>query len=178
MEAYCDKSFVLTVWLPLVDATVENGCMWVVPRVHRGGEVLTHAHRVYKPYLVIPENAFPPGWKAVPAPVRKGGILLLTNLTPHASFDNTTDVVRWSMDLRYQSAALPTNAPITRLHGDSVPDPAGGVPGACYPPEADFLVRSRLRPGEVVHDPAEFHRIRQGHLTQPVSRKWEMTVEV
>src|SRR5437764_4808591 len=30
-EPYCDKSMMLTVWLPLVDATEENGCMWVIP---------------------------------------------------------------------------------------------------------------------------------------------------
>jgi hypothetical protein len=51
--------------------------------------------------------------------------------TPHVSFENTTDVVRWSMDLRYQSAALPTNAVITpppgrgdRLARGAVPRPA------------------------------------------------------
>jgi hypothetical protein len=38
------------------------------------------------------------------------GELLLGNRTPHASFDSKTNRVRWSMDLRYQSAALPTNA--------------------------------------------------------------------
>ena len=27
-EPYCDKDLVVTVWLPLVDADVENGCMW------------------------------------------------------------------------------------------------------------------------------------------------------
>ena len=51
----------------------------------------------------------------------KRAALLMTNRTPHGSYENTTDVVRWSMDLRYQSAALPTNASITRLDGESVP---------------------------------------------------------
>ena len=57
-----------------------------------------------------------------------------------------SDIVRWSMDLRYQSARLPTNARITRLPEEAVPAPEDGVPPACYPPEADFLVRSRQRP--------------------------------
>ena len=67
--------------------------------------------------------------------------------------------------------SLPTNADITRLPGESVP--AQGVPGACYPPEADFLVRSKKRPGEVVTDPAEFARLRSSHKPGPLSRKWE-----
>jgi phytanoyl-CoA hydroxylase len=84
-------------------------------------------------------------------------------MTPHASFENTTEMVRYSMDLRYQSAALPTNAKITRLVGEAIGDPARGVPVACYPPEADFLVRSKARPDEVVSTAAEFHRIRKNH---------------
>lgn len=182
LESHCDAGLILTVWVPFVDATEENGCMWVVPRVHRGGRVLPHAHRRYKPYLIIPEDELraDPALRPLPVPVRKGGVLLLHNLTPHASFENGTDAVRWSMDLRYQSAALPTNAAITRLPGESVPSEAEGVPAvpvACYPPEADFLVRSKLRPSEVVADPAAFHRIRQGHVVRPVSRKWTETVE-
>ena len=46
-----------------------------------------------------------PNVEPVCVPMRKGSILLLTNRTPHATFENTTDRVRWSMDLRYQSAA-------------------------------------------------------------------------
>ena len=51
----------------------------------------------------------PPGQR-VCCPLRKGGALLITNRTIHGSFLNRTEIVRWSMDLRYQSAALPTNA--------------------------------------------------------------------
>jgi len=31
-EPYCDLGLILTVWLPLVDATEERGCLWVMPR--------------------------------------------------------------------------------------------------------------------------------------------------
>ena len=51
------------------------------------------------------------------------------------------------------------------------------IPVACYPPEADFLVRSKQRPLEVVTDWEEFHRIRKTHLAQPVTQRWE-TLEV
>jgi phytanoyl-CoA hydroxylase len=168
-EPYCDKSLVLTVWLPLVDATEENGCLWVLPRQHEG-EVLRHQSRPGKGYLEIPESELPPG-EPIPAPVPKGGVLLLTNRTPHVSFENKTEMVRWSMDLRYQSAALPTNAPITRLPNEDVP--GDGVPLACYPPEADFLVRSKARPHEVLRDAAQFHRLRQSHLNPGMTHRWK-----
>ena len=70
-------------------------------------------------------------------------MLLLTNKVMHGSFKNTTDGVRWSMDLRYQSAQLPTNANIERLENEIHTKSYSNAPAACYPPEADFLVRSK-----------------------------------
>ena len=169
-EPYCDTALVLTVWLPLVDAEAENGCMWVLPGQHRG-EVVYHRQAKGQPYLQIPAEHLPEG-EPVCAPVKKGGVLLMTNKTPHASFENSTDRVRWSMDLRYQSASLPTNANITRLPGESVPSEAEGIPIACYPPEADFLVRSKARPREIVTSAEEFHRLRNEHLAQPVTNRF------
>ena len=32
-----DEATILTVWLPLTDATEQNGCMQVIPRSHREG---------------------------------------------------------------------------------------------------------------------------------------------
>lgn len=173
-EPFCDKGLVLTVWLPLVDATEANGCLWVLPRQHRG-ELLPHRQAAGQPYLEIVPDALPEG-KAVCCPVPRGGALLLSNRTPHASFDNTTDGVRWSMDLRYQSAALPTNAPITRLPGEVVGLPtvagADGIPIACYPPEPDFLIRSRRRPEQVLANREEFLRLRREHISRPATNRW------
>jgi phytanoyl-CoA hydroxylase len=70
------------------------------------------------------------------------------------------------MDLRYQSAALPTNAKITRLPGEAKRVGAAGVPLACNPPEPDFLVRSRTRPDEVLKTAEEFVALRKNHAYQ------------
>lgn len=174
-EPYCDRGLVLTVWIPLVDANEENGCMWVIPRAHRG-QVVAHRPSQRKAYLEIVDECLPEGPK-VCCPVRKGGALLLTNLTPHGSFENKTNIVRWSMDLRYQSAALPTNASITRLPGESLPqgrtmDDPDFVPVACHPPEADFLVRSKIRPQEVLRTAEQFAALRASHVPTPVTDRW------
>lgn len=174
-EPYCDRSLVLTVWIPLVDADEENGCLWVMPRSHQG-DVLPHRPATGKAYLEIPDDALPAA-ELVCCPIRKGGALLLNNRTPHCSFENRTDAVRWSMDLRYQSAALPTNAAITRHAGESVPrgttiDDANFVPVACHPPEADFLVRSKTRPDEVLRTAEQFARLRSEHIPTPVTDRW------
>ena len=173
-EPYCDLGLILTVWLPLVDATEERGCLWVMPRTHKGG-LFFHKPDDMGHYLVIPDEEFG-GRQAVPAPVPKGGILLLTNRTPHASFENKTDVVRWSMDLRYQSAALPTNAQITRLPGEAKSSTSVGVPVACNPPEPDFLVRSQLRPQEVMKTAEEFIALRKNHIYQAATDRWGYSV--
>jgi phytanoyl-CoA hydroxylase len=170
-EPYCDKSLVVTLWLPLVDANEENGCMYVMPRSHRS-PVVRHRVSDNGKYLQIDSREFPRTGHRVACPVHKGGALLVTNRTAHASFKNRTDRVRWSMDLRYQNANLPTNARVSRLPGEAQFDPANGVPIACYPPEADFLVRSSLRPGEVVTDPERFRQIRERHVSVPVTDRF------
>lgn len=169
-EPYCDQSLVLTAWVPLVDATEENGCLWVMPRSHLE-LVVPHRKDESGRYLEIAPKDLPKGERLC-CPVRKGGVLLVTNRTIHGSFLNRTEKVRWSMDLRYQSASLPTNAPMTRLPGEVMPSEELGVPAACYPPEPDFLVRSQLRPQEVITNPEEFRKLREQYEYKPVTNRW------
>ena len=72
----------------------------------------------------------------------------MTNLTPHCSTPNHSDIVRWSVDLRYQGAEAPNNV---GLWPDAEEDEEALEPFqvACYPPEADFMVQSRLHPDRV-----------------------------
>ena len=70
----------------------------------------------------------------------------------------TDDMVRWSLDLRYQHAGVPNNV------GEAPQDFTWERPDAeiaCYPPEADFVVRSARDPESVVRSAAEFNLIRQ-----------------
>ena len=107
---HCDNSLIVTCWIPLVDSTIENGCLKVLPRAHRGG-VVTHHTGGRGGYLVIEGEDLPrPEREAAFVPVPLGGALLLTNLSPHSSETNSTEITRWAVDLRYQSWNVPTNA--------------------------------------------------------------------
>ncbi|MCW3052004.1 MAG: Protein involved in biosynthesis of mitomycin antibiotics/polyketide fumonisin [Chthonomonadales bacterium] len=166
-EPYCDRSLILTCWIPLVDADARNGCLQVLRFGHRGA-VVPHGFGPHH-YLEIAQSDLPAG-EVVTVPVRRGGVLLLTNLTPHCSTPNVSDAIRWSMDLRYQAAGLPTNAPITRLPEELPLD--ASAPVACYPPEADVLIRSRKRPAQVLHSAAEIERIRTSHAPGAITERW------
>lgn len=147
MEPKCDSVLQLTIWIPLIDATVENGCLEVIPHAHRDG-VFRHRHSE-KFYLEIPDDALPHVEPLV-IPVKFGSVLLFTNLTPHRSIPNVSNQVRWSVDSRYQDAAKPTG----------------------YQPEAGFLARSNLHPNDVVKTPEDFKRIREEHQPGPGPNRW------
>lgn len=156
---HCDRDLIVTCWIPLVDATVENGCLQVMPRAHRRGVVRHYANGPHG-YLAIDDPDLPPTAAPLAVPVPLGGVLLLTNLTPHCSTPNRSGVVRWSLDLRYQDAAVPNNV------GEAPQDftwdrPEGEI--ACYPPEADFVVRSARNPDSEVRSAAAFNRLRQSY---------------
>ncbi len=147
MEPKCDSVLQLTIWIPLIDATVENGCLEVIPHAHRAG-VFQHRHSA-RFYLEIPEDKLP-DVDPVIVPIKFGSVLLLTNLTPHRSIPNVSNQVRWSVDARYQDAAQPTG----------------------YQPEAGFLARSKLNPDAVVTTTEEFKQIRDQHQPGPGPNRW------
>jgi ectoine hydroxylase-related dioxygenase (phytanoyl-CoA dioxygenase family) len=170
-EPHCDDNLIVTVWIPLVDATPENGCLQVMPRAHREG-VFRHWANGPGGFLIIDDEDLPPAQRPVTVPVPLGGALFMSNCTPHCSTPNNTDVVRWSLDLRYQSADVPNNV------GEMPQDFHRERPTyeiACYPPEADFVVQSEKAPERVVDSPEAFDALRQRYEeTRPQSpqRGW------
>lgn len=100
---------VLTVWLPVTDATVENGCLCVVPGSHRDGLTAHCPGAGPDGGLQIPASLI--RREAVPVPVQRGGALFMHRRTIHASLENVSDDIRWSFDLRYQLTGQPTGRP-------------------------------------------------------------------
>ncbi len=90
-----DETQMLTVWLAITDATVENGCLQVKPGQER--ELIPHCSL----NQVGIKERYLPKQNSVPAPVKAGGAVIFHPLTPHASLPNTSDGYRWSFDLRY-----------------------------------------------------------------------------
>lgn len=154
--SHCDSQMIVTCWVPLVDATIENGCLWVQPKTHTNG-IITHHTRPGKGYLVIADDDLPP-IESFPVEMKAGDVLLLTNITPHCSKENTSDEVRWSFDLRYQSLSAPNN--VGELPEEFDPQRAP-VEMACHPPEADFIVRFPSQPEREVRTPEAFHILRE-----------------
>ena len=124
-HAEADATSMVTVWCAVTDATSENGCLQVVPGGHRKG-MLPHCP---KTQTAIADGFVEEG-KALPLPVKAGGIVLFHPLTPHASLVNRTDGFRWSFDIRYNRAGEPT--------------------GRAHFPE--FMVRSRAAPETELRD--------------------------
>jgi phytanoyl-CoA hydroxylase len=85
----------LTIWLALTDATVDNGCPWVAPGAHRTG---TLAHSYLHPLGL---QCFADHPDATAAPVRAGGAVVFSSLTPHRTGPNTTEAVRKTYILQF-----------------------------------------------------------------------------
>jgi ectoine hydroxylase-related dioxygenase (phytanoyl-CoA dioxygenase family) len=95
-EAYWDPSLdyeSLSIWVPLQEATIENGCMWFVPRtqndeVHAhqsvGGDVRVHALEMLEP----------PREGMVACPLPPGGATFHSSRTWHYTGANRSEVDR------------------------------------------------------------------------------------
>jgi phytanoyl-CoA hydroxylase len=129
-----DQSSILTVWLPLNEATIQNGCLQVIPRSHRAD---LFSHCPTEKGVAIPEPLLPLE-RATPLPMHPGSVLLMTPRTVHGSLDNITEnEIRLSFDLRYQPVGQPTGRP--------------AFPG--------FVARSVTHPEAVLRSPAEWARL-------------------
>lgn len=156
LNPHCDRFLIVTCWIPLIDATPETGCLSVLPGAHRSGIVRHHTGGNAN-FLVIEDADLPPG-DADQVPVPLGGVLFMTNLTPHCSTPNTSGLIRWSIDLRYQSADVPNNV---EEAPDDFLDGRPEVEIACYPPEADFVIQSPTHPEKEVRELADFEALRR-----------------
>ena len=128
-----DQSQILTVWFPLWDATVENGCLEVIPGSHEQG-LLQHCRRWNG--LGIPDQLLDLA-AGLPLPMRRGDVLFMTQMTCHGSLPNHSEEVRWSFDLRYNPIGQPTGREM--------------FPG--------FVARSRKNPDSELRDPAAWNQL-------------------
>ena len=97
-----DASPVITVWIPLVDANLENGCLHIKPR-SQNRRLLKWHHETYSGtgYTAL-KNSQLGKRETVVLPVKAGSAVIFNDRVLHMSSPNNSDSVRWSVDLRYQ----------------------------------------------------------------------------
>ncbi len=143
---------VLTVWVAITDATVDNGCLICEPRsdLHNGGELIMHcpggglASENYIPAPLLRKDGL------LPLPVKKGGVVLFHQFTPHAALENKSDDLRWSFDLRFNPVGQNTGRP--------------AFPG--------FVARSRSQPEKELRDPEQWAKSWRAALQRILSKEW------
>ena len=129
LQPDASETFMVNFWIPLVDATVENGCMEVIAGSHKA-PLIDHITGLgpARNFKGIVDEELPDG-EQVQCPVPLGGVLLIQHKTIHRSVPNYSDHIRWSMDIRYSDPRMPTGR--------------DGVPG--------FIARSKAHPASVAN---------------------------
>lgn len=94
-----DPSPYLTLWIPLDDATTENGCISVLPGSHKRGFV-PHARRTEGLYCHDDDDPD----QRVQVPVRAGAVLAFWSLTVHKSGPNLSGDLRRANIVQYTTA--------------------------------------------------------------------------
>jgi phytanoyl-CoA hydroxylase len=97
----------VSVWMAVDDATVENGCMWYLPKRHH--QLIEHEQlwktEVKKGFYFAIRDLDDDD--AVPAEVKKGGFAIHHCLTPHRSLKNRTAAPRRGLAMHFMDAKMP-----------------------------------------------------------------------
>ena len=125
---YIEPQAYLTCWVALNDATLDNGCPWVIPAGHLRGTL--GASRV-EARICLPRGRRS---EALAVPVRAGGVVVFSSLMPHRTGPNVTAGVRKSYILQY----APDGARIVQTDT------------ACDAPDRQYLI---LKDGDYVSPP-------------------------
>src|SRR5207253_5146752 len=159
-----DRTFTVTAWIPMNDATVENGCLVYAERSHRSG-LAFHCPTTGGARSAL-AGSIPEEWvdleSAIPVPARRGDVLFHLPLTMHRSLPNQSKGIRWSFDLRYHRVGEPTGRPL--------------FPG--------FVARSRTNPESQLRDAAEWRSLWEAawtnllKLENPVFNRWSVESSV
>jgi phytanoyl-CoA hydroxylase len=98
ITADADSTDILSVWIPIVDATVENGCLAIIPGSHGQG-LAPHCFEIPERFRDM---------NVTPMPMKAGSILMFHRLIKHCSLPNLSNDIRFSFDLRYSPIGQPT----------------------------------------------------------------------
>lgn len=102
---YTEPTDILGLWFALEDATIENGCLWVIPRGHRLGLksrwIRTEENSMQ--FEVLDSTPFPED-QLIPLEVSAGTLIVLNGLLPHRSLANRSGKSRHAYTLHVISS--------------------------------------------------------------------------
>ncbi len=88
---YTEPMSVVGLWFALQDATIENGCLWVLPGVHHAGIKSRFLRKPRgKSQFEIYDKGPWPMEKLIPLEVPQGSLIILHGSLPHMSRENRT----------------------------------------------------------------------------------------
>lgn len=147
-----DASEIVTCWLPLVSVEAKHGCLQVIPDCVDGG-LLKHVKSASG--TTIDPECLSSVDRAVDVPMRRGDLLFMNRFTPHRTgYENRSDIVRWSLDLRFQKTGTPT--------------------GRAFWPE--YILQSRTAPGTVQNSYDEWSARWEHALAASEGERWHRVV--
>ena len=101
----------LTCWIAVADATLENGCIWVIPSSHKQGVV----EHVSTP---IGRQCYFGADPGTAVPLKKGSLVAFSSMLFHRSGPNLSDTIRKGYVVQYSDAGARhgiTKEPFNRL---------------------------------------------------------------
>ena len=104
-----ERSQILTIWIPMIDVDERNGCLQVISGSHKQG---LRPSRCDENGRLVPVEDVESWGKVQNVNMRVGDVFVFGNLTFHRSLENTSEDIRWSIDLRYS----PTDSPLEWFH--------------------------------------------------------------
>ena len=114
---------VATAWIALDDATVENGCMHLLPGGHTLGP-LRHHHTI--DCEILPDRI--DKGAAVPVPLKAGGVLFFSAMLPHQTPPNQSAGRRRALQFQYRGVSAKQVS--AEAFGQAFAE-ADGAPASC-----------------------------------------------
>ena len=93
---YALNTPVVGVWIALDEATIENGCMQIMPGRHKEGPILHFQRRDWQ----ICDNTML-GQKSIAVPLKPGGLLFFDGMMPHGTPHNSSPNRRRALQFHY-----------------------------------------------------------------------------
>lgn len=112
-KAYFDYPLdtpVVGTWIALDEATIENGCMQILPGRHKEGPIL---HFQRRDWQICDRTIL--GTKSVAVPLAPGGLLLFDGMMPHGTPHNSSPKRRRALQFHYAPTGVTKAATEERL---------------------------------------------------------------